>query len=75
MFTPPSSLMATPSATCGDPFKTMRCFFTCCVLGTVTLPTPQDGIDGTNEVYTPTKEGEEEEEEEEEEFHSAQEYE
>lgn len=61
--------MATPFATCGDPFKTMRCFFTCCVLGTVTLPTPQDGIDGTNEVYTPTK-GEEEEE-----FHSAQEYE
>ena len=59
--------MATPSATCGDPFKTIRCFFTCCVSGTVTLPSTQDILDAGNETY---EEKEEEEEEEEEEFHS-----
>ena len=67
--------MATPSATCGDPFKTMRCFFTCCVSGTVTLQSPQDGVDGdanVNDTYT--KKEEEEEEEEEEEFYSSQDF-
>ena len=73
--------MATPSATCGDPFKTMRCFFTCCVSGTVTLPTVQDGTDGVNEneayIVKDKKEEEEEEEkeeEEEEEFHSVKDW-